>query len=405
MQMTNQNKETSDSKDKSENNLFLGDPSQNIVLLQELMNLSPDIFFRIDLKGLLEYLSPSAENLLLGAKEKWNTDWASLLTNNPVNEKTLDKIMLLTHQGKTVPPCRLEMLGNAGSEISLEVHGSPIFEHGNPIAYVGLARDISNIFKIEASIKKQEKRAEMELALTARVHSTLIPPNFENDRISIAINYLPVSGVGGDYTNYKILSDGNIIFTICDVTGHGVPAALLVNRLDSEFERLAKVKTKPGHLLNKFNNFIKENFEGTRMFLSAFCGFLNFATMKLTYSNYGHPPQFLFQAKGSSIISLSAQTHLVGLLHQKPSINFEDVIDIEPGDRIICFTDGVVEADRAEKEMFGYERLKDFISKNTLLSNSDFNEKLIQEAKDFSINGFDDDICVLSIDLKIPSTE
>ena len=73
MQKTNPNKETSDSKDKSENNLFSGDPSQNIILLQELMNLSPDIFFRIDLKGLFEYLSPSAENLLPGAKARWNT--------------------------------------------------------------------------------------------------------------------------------------------------------------------------------------------------------------------------------------------------------------------------------------------------------------------------------------------
>lgn len=214
---------------------------------------------------------------------------------------------------------------------------------------------------------------------------------------------LPISGVGGDYTNYKTLNDGSIICIIGDVTGHGDPAALLVNRLDSEFERLAKVKPQPGQLLNRFNNFIKENFDGTRMFLSAFCGLINFTTMKFAYSNYGHPPQFLFQARSSNISCLLAQTHLVGLSHQKPSINFVDVIDINSGDRIVCFTDGLIEADRSGNEMYGYERLKEFILKNTLFSNSEFNEKLIQEVMRFSSNVLDDDTCVLSIDIKNPS--
>lgn len=402
MKIPQEKKNISNPKTEVENSLNSEDQNQDADLLKELMGLSSDIFFRIDLKGFLNYLSPSAEKLLIGGKEKWNKDSKSLLTDNPVNKDSLDKILLLAQQGKSVTPCRLEIHGKDGQKFSLEIHGKPIYEKEKVVAYAGLGRDITNLLNAEESLEIQKKRAQKELELAAHVHSTLIPLNLENDHVSIAINYLPVSGVGGDYTNYKLLSDGNIIFFIGDVTGHGVPAALLVNRLDSEFERLAKVKPQPGKLLNRFNNFIKENFEGTRMFLSAFCGLINFATMRFTYSNYGHPPQFLFQAKNSNILSMPAQTHLVGLSHQKQSTNFESVIDVEPGDRIFCYTDGVVEADQSDFKMFGFERLKEFIIKNQQLSIADFNEKLVQEVMDFSSNKLDDDTCILSIGIKNP---
>ena len=379
---------SSDSLDRDFNNL------------QELIDLSPDIFFRINLQGFLDYLSPSADVLLVGAKEKWNLDRKSILPKTPDNKNALKKIKSLAKKENAVPACRLVVHGQNEAEITLEIQGRPACENGKVIGYIGTARDISSLLKIEASDKKQKEQAKRELDLAAQVHLTLIPENIDNARVSIAINYLPFSGVGGDYANYKLLNDGNIIFTICDVTGHGIAAALLVNRLDSEFERLARVNAQPGHLLNRFNNFIKENFEGTRMFLSAFCGLLNFSTMKLIYSNYGHPPQFLYQAKDSSVTRLSAQTHFMGILRQKLNMKYEDVIDIEPGDRLICFTDGLIEADRADNEMFGYERLKEFISKNTSLTNEEFNENLIEEVESFSVDGFDDDLCVLSIDIK-----
>ncbi len=399
--MNNQNKKTFRLKGKPEDDLSPVDLKQNDSMLQELINLSPDLFFRIDLKGFFEYLSPSAKNLFADIKKKGSAK--TLLIDNPTNQETLEKIILRSKQGEFIAPFRLEFLGKDGKCITLEIQGKPIEGNGKVIAYAGIAHDISSLIKAEAVIKKQNNRAQRELDLAAQVHLTLIPPNFENEQVSIAINYLPVSGVGGDYTNYKLLNDGSMIFIICDVTGHGVPAALLVNRLDSEFERLAKAKPQPGKLLNKFNNFIKEYFEGTRMYLSAFCGHLNFSTMKLTYSNYGHPPQMLFQTMNSEISSLAAQTHLVGLTNQKPSTVFEEKIDIRPGDRIICYTDGVIEADGSENEMFGYDRLKGFILKNTMHSNFEFNEKLIQEAEDFTNDGFNDDICVLSIDIKAQS--
>ena len=106
--------------------------------------------------------------------------------------------------------------------------------------------------------------------------------------------YLPVYYIGGDYTKFNFLEKDKLIFIITDVTGHGVPAALLVNRIHSEYERLAKEGYSPGELLRELNKFIEEDFGSSGMYLSAFCGLLDFKKMKLTYSNYGHPSQLLF---------------------------------------------------------------------------------------------------------------
>ena len=173
-------------------------------------------------------------------------------------------------------------------------------------------REIEN-FTLLKDVEEKNIQMENELELATKVHQTLVPKSLETDLVDIAVMYLPMSFMGGDYARFHFIDENKLIFIICDVTGHGVSAALLVNRLHSEFESLAKEGKQPGILLKELNNFISDEFAGSNMYISAFCGLLDFKDKKFTYSNYAHPTQYFYKATNSNILYLGSQAALLGL--------------------------------------------------------------------------------------------
>ena len=261
------------------------------------------------------------------------------------------------------------------------------------------ARDIEN-FVLLKKIETKNTEMQKDLEWATRVHKTIIPKSLSTDKVDIAVTYLPVYYIGGDYTRFNFVDhDNKLIFIISDVTGHGVPSALLVNRIHAEFERLAKEGKDPGVLLKELNVFIKEDFEGSGMYLSAFCGMLDFKKKRLLYSSYGHPTQYLYSEKEARLHKLSCQTSLLGLPSNDDDV-YQDEIEIAAEDKVLLFTDGVIETVNAEDEEYGNKRVEKFIKKNHALEKDDFNKELIKEVNAFKEGKFKDDICIMSIGIK-----
>jgi phosphoserine phosphatase RsbU/P len=134
------------------------------------------------------------------------------------------------------------------------------------------------------------------------------------------------------------------------------------------------------------------------MYLSAFYGLMDFSRGTFRYSNYGHLPQYLHRAAQGELESLKAHTSFLGLLFdQGLEERLESSISFEPGDSVLLFTDGVVEAPGARGGQFGEEKLKEFVKGNIRAQAREFNEALIDELKDFSRNSFNDDIFILNV--------
>lgn len=259
-------------------------------------------------------------------------------------------------------------------------------------------RDIAN-FLLLKEVENKNEQIHKELEWAVRVHKSIIPHSISNDRVEIAVKYLPASYIGGDYAKFEFPDDDRLIFIISDVTGHGVPAALLVNRFHAEFERLAKKGKEPGSLLKELNEFIKEEFEGSDMYLTAFCGLLDFKKMHLLYSSYGHPPQYLYSEKENNVKNMPAHTSLLGL-PVNDSKTYQSDIEVHAGDKILLYTDGVTETVNSRNEEYGNDRLEKFLKKNHNLSAEDFNRKLLGELDVFKDGKFKDDVCMLTIGIK-----
>ena len=259
-------------------------------------------------------------------------------------------------------------------------------------------RDVENfiLFKEVADASKQMSK---ELEWATKVHKTIIPESIDNDKVDIAVSYLPVYFMGGDYTRFCFVGDNKLIFIIVDITGHGVPAALLVNRVHAEFERLAKDGKNPGELLEQLNEFIRVDFEGSNMYFSAFCGLVDFKKMKLLFSNYGHPSQYVYGKEKEKVYELSSQTTLLGLPVEDNKV-YQDEMEIYTGDKILLFTDGVIETVDNSNEEYGANGVKRFLKKNYELKGDNFNEALLDDLDAYKDGKFKDDICILSIDVK-----
>ena len=259
-------------------------------------------------------------------------------------------------------------------------------------------RDIENFVLLKENERKNEQM-KRELELASRIHKTLVPKSLSNDLVDVAVMYLPVEYIGGDYAKFHFIDEKSLICFICDVTGHGVSAALLVNRLHTEFERIAKKGSEPGGLLKKMNDFIIRDFEGTNMYLTAFCCLIDFENMKIKYSSYGHPAQYLYRLSGGSIQGMPSLSGMMGVPFGDNAV-YQQSVDVAKGDRILLFTDGIIETRKKDGTEYGRERLEAFIEKDHALQVDVFNRALIQDLTGFKDEDFADDIFILNIQVK-----
>ena len=260
------------------------------------------------------------------------------------------------------------------------------------------AREVEN-FALLKEVQEKNEQIRQELELATKVQKTLVPKSISTDLVDVAVLYLPMYYMGGDYAKFHFVDKDKLVFIICDITGHGVSAALLVNRLHAEFESLVKESSEPGVLLDNLNDFITREFKDINMYLSAFCCQLDYKTRKLSYSNHGHPAQYIYRVRESFIDSLDSQASLMGISPAQEGV-FQRDIPFEKGDRLMLFTDGLIETKGKNSEEFGQERVVRLIKESHGLDVGSFNHRLMDELNRFKRDKFEDDIFVLNIQVK-----
>ena len=261
----------------------------------------------------------------------------------------------------------------------------------------GIMRQKDFVLKKEVEEKNRVMVEELELA--NKIHGGLMPKSIKSELVDIAVDYRPMLYMGGDYAKFQFLDKDRLAFMISDITGHGVSAALLVNRIHTEIEELLRQKLQPGNILKRLDNFIKSDFGKMGIFLSAFCGILDFPAKALVYSNYGHPPQILFQKADRKIVLMESQTFLMGIGMEEGNV-YQVKLGFDRGDRIFLFTDGIIEAKDPQGEQYGYRRFEDFVRENADLDVNEFNQKLMASVQGYMGGGQGDDIFLLSIQIK-----
>jgi serine phosphatase RsbU (regulator of sigma subunit) len=259
--------------------------------------------------------------------------------------------------------------------------------------------------RLQIEVQRQEIQAHQEmiardLKLAAQVQQSLVPRPFVHPRLEIDVRHLPMIGVGGDFSDIYFDGDDRLYLSLIDVTGHGIAAALLVNRMSNEIRRLVREHPQPNALLHQFNDFIVDSFAGTGMFLTMFTCLLQLSAGHLTYSGSAHPAAILWRHGSKNFERLDSQNPIIGF-DRMPLAQFkQSTIQIHPGDKFILYTDGVTEAEGVNGKQLGIRGLLGLIKPVIAHSVAEIGRDLIKEITSWSKKPIRDDIYLLAAGVK-----
>jgi phosphoserine phosphatase RsbU/P len=195
---------------------------------------------------------------------------------------------------------------------------------------------------------------EEELKRAREIQQMLLPnvlPQLAGVQISAA--WQPAREVGGDYFDVIALDEKRLGICIGDVAGKGITAALLMANLQASFRAFATIDASPQAVCTKLNKFLSANLASGK-FVSFFYGILDADQRTLIYENAGHCPGLLIRGNGTAEL-LRGGGAVLGVL---PDWIYRDsTVQLEPGDKLLLSTDGVIEAENARLEEFGEQRL------------------------------------------------
>ena len=205
-------------------------------------------------------------------------------------------------------------------------------------------------------VKEQHEAAtQYELEQARLVQQRFVTNVFPQGRgLEFANRYRPSRQVGGDLFDVVSLNSGEVALLMADISGHGVPAALLTSVTKVLFRTGVEQCSEPAKFLRWLNKQISA-YLATGEFLTVFVGCWNAKTHTFSYAGAGHPPALLIAPDGKHVERLYVSQGIVGIMPDGnfPQRNFE----LSRGQRLVCYTDGITEAMNAEQQLFGEERL------------------------------------------------
>ena len=212
-----------------------------------------------------------------------------------------------------------------------------------------------NIRKLQ-QVNEQKERMQSELRIGRDIQMSMVPKSFppfpDRKDLDFAADIIPAKDVGGDLYDYYI-RDEQLFFCIGDVSGKGVPAALVMTVTRTLFRAISSHEFSPARILSLMNDSLAETNEND-MFVTFFLGVLDLTSGRLAYCNAGHNPPLLLT---NAIKELAVLPNLpLGVM---PGFSFqEQEVFLKNDDALFLYTDGLTEAENADARQFGFDRME-----------------------------------------------
>jgi sigma-B regulation protein RsbU (phosphoserine phosphatase) len=245
--------------------------------------------------------------------------------------------------------------------------------------------------------RRAERRALREQTEAQAMQRALLPSSLPAmPGCQLAARWTPASAFGGDCYDAVRLSDTRLAISVADVCGKGLAAALLMSSLQASMRAFASQDSTPIRVAANVNGALVRN-DLLRRFVTCFYAVYDTDTRHLTFVNAGHNPPLVVSADGS-VRRLATGGMVLGVFEEA---DFEqERIQLEPGDRIVMFTDGIVEAENPAGDDFGDSRLTDVIVRRRAADASTLVDGIFEQVTRFAAGPLQDDatVVVLAVD-------
>jgi sigma-B regulation protein RsbU (phosphoserine phosphatase) len=210
---------------------------------------------------------------------------------------------------------------------------------------------------LSQAVKEAYDAVDYELRSVADIQKSLLPASTPRvPGLEVAVHYQTAKRAGGDYYDFFPLSGGRLGVLIADASGHGAPAAVLMAVAHSIAHTQSEPPDQPGDLLTRLNAHLTRQYtRQTGNFMTAFYGVFDPANETLTYASAGHNPPRLVRNAGGLLALNRAQRLPLGIKAEE--VYVDQTVPLKPGDLVLFFTDGVIEAVNPEGDVFGSDRI------------------------------------------------
>jgi sigma-B regulation protein RsbU (phosphoserine phosphatase) len=239
---------------------------------------------------------------------------------------------------------------------------------------------------------------ETELETARQIQSSILParvPELENLRI--AASYLPMTAVAGDFYQFVRSDNNHLGILVADVSGHGIPAALISSMIKVAMKSVAVHADDPAQVLGGLNRILSSEAHG--QFASAAYVWIDTENRKALYSAAGHPPLLWWRNTRGEMQRIESNGLLIGV---GPDSEYPVCsVPLEPSDRFLLYTDGVTETENAAGEAFGDRQLERVVRNNRLQPASELSRQVLSELQTWrpaAVNQ-QDDITLIVVDL------
>ena len=333
----------------------------------------------------------------------------------------------IMEKGETVEILEESRPVGAEEKSYLQVIKTPLRdETGRVIGLQGMFWDVTEKKRAEDQIRRttaelarsrEELRAknlmmEENLRMAREIQSAMLPQQYpifpqdvppEQSAFQFVHRYEPAESVSGDFFSVSALSDDEAAMFICDVTGHGIRAALVTAMIRALAEELKPLARDPGMFLRKLNsdlsNILKST--GSPMLTTAFYLVADRTTGIMRFANAGHPKPLLVRRSAGSVeplINVTSQSQpALGLFDDPPYQTTE--VTLAPGDFVMLFTDGLYEVQGLNEELYSQERMMMDVQNLLPKSNMELFDDLLEAIRAFSVSHeFEDDVCIVGME-------
>lgn len=264
-----------------------------------------------------------------------------------------------------------------------------------------VAARTSELERSNVEIRRRQDALERDIIAARRVQGTIVPKSLHRERITIDVGYVPIEAVGGDLGLVVERSLSVYDVAVGDVTGHGVSAALVGNRIHALLSTFYAANAPLDWLYHRLDYLLSREIADLGMFLTLLSCRFNLDNMTMEYAGGGHVAGFHYRSATATMALIESRCGIIGagqLFCDNPPVG---TMAIERGDSICLYTDGVVEAADADGKEFGMERLSSaFAAAAASPGAADIPSCIIGAVKDFTGGVFQDDVLVLVVQVR-----
>jgi sigma-B regulation protein RsbU (phosphoserine phosphatase) len=248
-------------------------------------------------------------------------------------------------------------------------------------------------------LEEHQREIEQDLVLAARVQQSLAPKPFLWGNLCVDTFYQPAHTIGGDFGLVSPLDEEHLNLLVCDVSGHGISSALVANRIYSETIMLLGNRAPLADMLRRLNSLVIQNIAAQGFFFTLAVARIDRSGRTMEFAGAGHPPAMIVQS-GADPRLLPSRSTILGTLPDAVDANATLNTEIEPGDRVVLYTDGLTDVFDSHGEMLEVEGVQNIVRETSFLPFSEMKQGILNRVAAWRDGPPVDDVSLVLVEVR-----